>query len=114
MRSRGRFGMVLDREDGKTAMAHALQRAIVEIDMSRLQVAGQVVQLDREAMVLRGDLDLLGALIEHGLIGAAVAEFQLVRLASQGLPEDLMAQADAEDRWWILPDQLGHGMDGIT
>jgi len=75
MRPRRRFGMILNREDGQTAVTDAFQRSVVEIDMSRLQVAGQVVLLDREAVILRGDLDFLRPLIEHRLVRASVAEF---------------------------------------
>src|SRR5438445_796001 len=52
---------------------------------------------------MRCDLDLLRHLIEDGVIGAAMAELQLVRLTAQRQPQDLMPQTDSEDR--LFPDQ---------
>src|SRR6266478_9164761 len=109
MRPRRLLGMILNREDGQTAVTEALQRPVVEIDMSRLQVARQIVLLDREAVVLRGDLDFLSALIEHRLVRAPVAEFQFERLAAPRLTQNLMTQADAEDRRQRLSHELAHG-----
>ena len=42
--------------------------------------ARQRRRVDREAVVLRRDLDLAGPLVQHRLVGAAVAELQLERL----------------------------------
>ena len=62
-------------------------------------------------MVLRGDLDPACFAVEHRLIGAAVAELEFERLATQGQAEELMAQANAEHRF--LADQLANGLDGV-
>ena len=43
----------------------------------------QRVGIDGEAVVLRGDLDLAGVEVLHRLVGAAVAELELVGLAAQ-------------------------------
>ena len=43
------------------------------------------------------------------MVGAAMSEFQLVRLAAQREAEQLVAQADAEDR--LLADQLADVAD---
>ena len=56
------------------------------------------IGIDREAVIVRGDLDSLRELIDHRMIRAAMAEFQLVSLAAEREPEDLVAEADAEDR----------------
>ena len=66
--------MILDREDRQSAMAKTFQGAVIQVDVSRFQVAGQVVEPDCEAVVLRGDFDFVGALVEHRLIGAAMTE----------------------------------------
>jgi hypothetical protein len=50
----------------------------------RLQLRGQVADVDREAVVLRRDLDLVGDLAEHRLVGATVAELEVERLRSEG------------------------------
>ena len=74
MGASGGFGMVLDREDRQPAMTKAFQRAVIQVDVSRLQVAGQIVQPDGEAVVLRSDFHPGSALIEHRLIGPTMAE----------------------------------------
>ena len=55
-------------------------------------------RVDGEAVVLRGDLDLAGGVVHHRLVDAAVAEAQLVGAEAQRPAEDLVAEADAEQR----------------
>ena len=105
--------MVLDREDRQSAMTKAFQRAVIQVDVSRLQIAGQLVQPHGEAMVLRGDLHFVGALIEDGLIGAAMTELQFESLTSERQAQELMPQADAEERRWIFARQIGNGLNGV-
>src|SRR6476646_7426742 len=73
------------------------------------------VSLDRcahcEAVIVRGDLDLAGRPVEHRLVDAAVPVAELVGPETERPAEDLMAEADTEDRKAIgeqLPDG-GHG-----
>src|SRR5690606_40938689 len=54
--------------------------------------------VDGEAVVVRGDLDLAGGAVEHGLVDAAVAVAELVGAVPEGAAEDLVAEADAEER----------------
>ena len=56
------------------------------------------VGIDGEAVVLRGDLDAAGAEVFDRMVAAAVAELELVGLAAEGQAEELVAEADAEDR----------------
>ena len=69
----------------------------------------QRIGIDREAVIVRGDFDLAGELVQHRMIRAAMAELQLVGLAAEREAEDLMAEADAEDR--RLADQLADVVD---
>ena len=48
-------------------------------------------------MILGGDLDLAGGLVTDRMVGAAVAELELEGLATEGLAQDLVPKADAED-----------------
>ena len=48
-------------------------------------------------MILRGNFDLVGQQVFHGMIRAVVAEFQLEGFAAQGKPAKLVAKTDAED-----------------
>ena len=56
------------------------------------------IGIDREAVVVRGDFDALRQLVDDRMVGAAVAEFQFVGFAAEGEAENLVAEADAEDR----------------
>lgn len=107
----GGFGVILHAEDGMPAMAHTFQRAVVEIEVGRLDVGGQRVRGDGEAVILRGNFDLACAAIEDRMIGATMAKLQLERLRTQGQTQELMAQTDAED--WLLADQLTQGADCV-
>src|SRR5690242_17135803 len=60
-------------------------------------------------MVLRGDLDLAGGLVEYGMIRAVMTERQLERPCTEGEPQDLMAEADAEHRLAARAQLLGRG-----
>ena len=49
-------------------------------------------------MIVRRDFDFIRDAIEDGMVRAAVAEFQFVRFAAERETENLLAEADAEDR----------------
>ena len=52
--------------------------------------------VDREAVVVRGDLDLAGGAVHHRLVDAAVAVVQLVGAEAERPAEELVAEADPE------------------
>ena len=80
-------------------MAEAFERLVVQIHVGDFQLVEiERIGVDGESVIVRGDFDLSGDLIQHRMIGAAMAELQLVGLAAQREAQDLMAQADAEDR----------------
>jgi hypothetical protein len=54
-------------------VAHAFQGAVVEVEVGRLQVARQGVEVDGEAVILGGDLDAPGELVQDRLIGAPIS-----------------------------------------
>ena len=101
------LGMILHAEDGLAAVAEAFQRLVVQVDVRDFDfVEVERIGIHREAVVVRSDLDLAGDLVQHRVIRAAMAELQLVRLAAERQAEDLVPQADAEDR--DPADQLAH------
>ena len=65
--------MILHAEDGQVPVAHALEGAVVEVQVRRDEIGGQVVEADGEAVVLTGDLDPVRLLIQDGLVRPAVA-----------------------------------------
>src|SRR6478752_4196311 len=101
-----RLGVVLDREARQPAVGVAelesLDDVVVEAHVAdrRLAELGRRRALersvDREAVVVGGDLDLAGGAVHHRLVDAAVAVLQLVGAEAEGAAEELVAEADAE------------------
>ena len=77
-----------------------------------LDAPSAVRRPDGEAVVLGGDLDLAGAQVLDRVVGAAVAEGELVGLQADGLAEQLVAEADAPHR--PRADELAHGGDDVA
>ena len=94
----GGFGVVFDAKDGVVAVAHAFDGVVVEVHVGNGDVRiGEGVGVDTEAVVLRGDFDFVGGVIDDGVIGAVVAKFKFVGFAAEGKAENLVAETDAED-----------------
>src|SRR5438093_11341782 len=91
--ARVRLGVVLHGEDGELLVNHPLDRVVVQVPVGDLEL-GRLhgLRVDREAVVLRGDVDPPGAEVLDGLVPAAVPELQLVRLAAEREAEDLVAE----------------------
>src|SRR5512140_548501 len=85
-------------------MAEALVRSVIQVDMRNLDPGFvQRLRVDGEAVVLRGDLDLAGQKILDRVVPPAMTEFQLEGLPTQSQSNELMTEADAEDR--LLADK---------
>ena len=102
--------MILDGHGPLLAIDHARARSVVEVDVAHLHLLRQRVGLDREVVVLRGDLDAAGWAANR-VVAAVVAEFELERLTAERLTEDLVAHADAK-HGHLAEDRLGvlHGV----
>src|SRR5579871_2570086 len=74
MRAGGGFRVILHTEERPALVTQALEGLIVEVDVRRFEIGRQRVEPYREAVVLRRDLDLVGALIQDRLIGATMAD----------------------------------------
>ena len=120
MRAWRGLGMVLHAKQGILAAAEPLDSAVVEVHVR--QVDGGVVhrlRVERESVILRCDLDLVGPQVQYRVIAAVMPELEFVGLASQSLAQDLQAQADAEDREtptsrriWVAGSRKGSGSPG--
>ena len=55
-------------------------------------------RVNREAVIVRGDLHLAGGQVLDGLVDAAMAELELVGAEAECAAEQLIAEADAEER----------------
>src|SRR5690242_6032008 len=95
--------MILHREKSLARSAQTLHRPIVKIDVRQLGPAADGIRVDRESMVLRGDLNPTRSHVHHGMVRTVMAEAEFVSFAAKGEPDDLMAEADAENRF--LPEQ---------
>ena len=69
--------MVLHTKDRPAPMAHPFKRVVVKVDVCGFQIARQRFGPDGEAVILRGDLDFIRSLVQYGLIGPAMSEFEL-------------------------------------
>ena len=67
---------------------------------------------DGEAVVLGGDVDPAARQLLDRVVGAAVAEGELEGVEADRPAEQLVAEADAEDR--LLADQLADGADDVV
>src|SRR5208283_3247797 len=86
VRAGGGLGVVLHAEDRQALVPQALEGLIVEVDMAQLDVGWESGGVDREAMILGGDLDLAGRYVPDRMVGAAVAELELEGLATEACP----------------------------
>src|SRR5260370_6834039 len=66
--------------------------------MRRHDARRQALGNDDEAVILAADLDPPGRELLDWMVGAAMAERHLLRLAAERQREKLMAEADAENR----------------
>ena len=76
--------------------------------MRELDDARERVGVDRVVVVLARDLHPPGRLVAHRVVGTVVAEPQLVGVAAEREPEDLVTEADAEQR--DLADEPAHDL----
>ena len=84
MRSSGRFRMILNTKSLMDLMANPLNCLIVEIHVSYFNIIRQSGCIDSKAMVLLCNFHFSGSTVQHRLIGSAMPEPKLVRLASEG------------------------------
>jgi len=79
-------------------MYKALQGPVIQIDVTQLNVGiVQGFHIHAESMILGCDLYLAGCQVLYRLVSAAVPEFELKGLSTQGQPEQLMTKAYPED-----------------
>ena len=101
--------VVLHGECGDVHALQAFDHVVVQIDVGDEHLAVLAVfkrrvdlladrGVDREAVVVGGDLDLAGGQILDRLVDAAVSELELVGAEAECAAEQLVAKADAEER----------------
>ena len=76
--------MVLNREQRHRSVSQALERAIIEIEVSHLDFAlFQRIGIDCKVVIVSGYLDLSRALLADRMIAAVVSKLQLVGFPAQ-------------------------------
>ena len=93
MRPGRRLGVELER--GEAVALEPFDGAVVERDVAHL---GAVARLDGEAVVLGGHEHAMRAGHAHGVVRAAVPERELERPQAERERDELVAEADAEER----------------
>ena len=92
------FGMILNRDYGQSLVAHAFDTAVVEVYMCDLHLGRKTISLDRKAVIVRSNFDSSMLQVFDRLVAAPMPEFQFKGLAPNRKPEDLMSEANPEDR----------------
>ena len=117
MRSRGRFGVVLHRENRKFFVAKAFNGLIVQIDVRNLEIGGTryplFISSHRKPVILRRDEDSSGLYLANRVISASMPIGHFDRFGTKSEPQDLVPQADTENRRAISRDFL-HGGRSVS
>ena len=92
------FGVVLDAERAGVGQFEPAVAAVEQRHMRFARVGGEAFAFDREAVVHAGDLDAAVAQPLDWVVRAAVALVHLGRARTDREPEQLMAEADTEQR----------------
>ena len=77
-------------ENRPFAVPHALECAVVQVDVGGRQGRRQCFQIDGKTMILCGDFDRLTGFVTHWMVGPTVTEFQFESRSAQGQPKQLV------------------------
>ena len=108
------LGVVLDRLDRLLAVAQALDRAVVEVDLADPEARRRRQRLadDLDLVVLGGHLDQPHLEVADRVVRAVVPEPEAGRVRARGPPHDLVAEADAEQRPAVVDDRAAPARPG--
>ena len=99
VRSGRRFRVILHAEYRMAAVTKTFQGVIVQVHVRDLDVGWiERILVHGEPVVVRCDFNSLAHLVENRVVRAAMPELELVGLAAECQPQELVAQADAENR----------------
>ncbi|MCY1508168.1 hypothetical protein D9M68_424690 [compost metagenome] len=113
MRAGAGLGVALEAEGVLVGTLDALQGAVEQRLVGGAQVARQGRLVDGEAVVLAGDHHHAAVEVLHRVVGAMVAMAHLHGLGAGGQAEQLVAEADAEDRD-LGVEELADRLDGVV
>src|SRR6516225_8814096 len=99
--------MILYAEHWVVTHPKPLERLVIEVDVRDFNVTQvERIGIDGETVIVRRDLHLARQFVDDGMICAAMAEFHLVGFTANRQAENLITQADSEDR--NLADEIPH------
>mmetsp|Transcript_28396 Transcript_28396/g.62411 ORF Transcript_28396/g.62411 Transcript_28396/m.62411 type:complete len:214 (-) Transcript_28396:1040-1681(-) len=107
----GGLGVVLDGHGLLLLVHHACACAVIQVDVGHLHTSWQSLGVHCEVVVLGADLNAARGVVADGVVAAVVSELELEGLAAKGLPQDLVAHADAKHR--LLAQDLLGVVDGV-
>src|SRR4030065_1039457 len=79
--------------------------------MGQLRQSPERIDVHGEPVILGGDLDRARLQVLNRVVGPVVTEPELVGFSPERQPDELMAQADAEER--DFPDYFSYAFDGV-
>ena len=114
VRAGGGLGVVLNAEGRNVEGVEPLHHVVVEVDVAHLNspetgrgfddLADRCI--NRETVVVGGNLHPTGCSVDHWLVDSAVPERQLVGREPEGPPEELVAEADPKEWQAFAQDSL--------
>ena len=111
MRAGAGFGVVLHAEGAVFQVAQTGDRAVIQVHMGHFDILGKRGGVHRIAVILRSDGDFSRAEVFNGLVASAMAELEFEGASPEGESENLVAKADAEERFF--PVQAANGLTGV-
>ena len=84
----------------------------VEVQVAHLDLRRQALGVHGVAVVLGGDVHLVGVQVSHRVVCAAVSELELEGAGAKGAPKHLVAQADAH--YGHPADETPGSLDGVV
>src|SRR6185436_12704429 len=98
----GGLRMILHRKDRKFAVAESLDRAVIEVHVCDLECRRtgdpRLVALHGEPVILRRDEHATRLELANGVISASMSIRHLLGGRAEAEAQDLMPEADPEDR----------------
>ena len=90
--------MILNTENGFRSMAKPFHGLIIQVSAVDAHLRRKLIRINGEPVVLCRDLDPSRLVVLDRLITAPMTKLELECLCPEGLPKQLMTQADAENR----------------
>ena len=106
------LGVALEAEGRRVGELDALQRAVEQRHVGDAHPGGQRVGIHRKAMVLTGDADAASVEVLDRVVGAVVAELHLDGASTDSEAQQLVPQADAEERHLAI-EEGAQRVDGV-